>query len=404
MRGGAPIHGSGAHFLRQRLPPECGYARRLSFMSLPLVHDNVQPRSSIAVQNGSVAKIALQGIVPEELVQRIPELTLEEARRVTATVHNGGDYTAPRSGVRRASRHAVCAACYLPELHVQRTVSSSVDPFVKLAFRTDDERVVEAVRIPLQQPGRFTVCVSSQVGCALACAFCATGRLGLGRNLEVWEIVEQVRLVKATLGAGQRIHGVVFQGMGEPLANWERVRAAIRVMSHPCGLSIDARNITVSTAGLPNGIRRLANESPKVRLAWSIGSARPEVRSKLMPINDAHALEDVFQAVVEHARTTNISPLWAITLLEGQNDSEADALALAALVRRFRAETGHSPRVSVIPYNAIDDEDNDPFRRVGDAAEARFRDVMRAEGVFTHKRYSGGSDVGAACGQLAAKA
>lgn len=373
-------------------------------MSLPLVHDNVQPRSSIAVQNGSVAKIALQGIVPEELVQRIPELTLEEARRVTATVHNGGDYTAPRSGVRRASRHAVCAACYLPELHVQRTVSSSVDPFVKLAFRTDDERVVEAVRIPLQQPGRFTVCVSSQVGCALACAFCATGRLGLGRNLEVWEIVEQVRLVKATLGAGQRIHGVVFQGMGEPLANWERVRAAIRVMSHPCGLSIDARNITVSTAGLPNGIRRLANESPKVRLAWSIGSARPEVRSKLMPINDAHALEDVFQAVVEHARTTNISPLWAITLLEGQNDSEADALALAALVRRFRAETGHSPRVSVIPYNAIDDEDNDPFRRVGDAAEARFRDVMRAEGVFTHKRYSGGSDVGAACGQLAAKA
>lgn len=374
-------------------------------MSLPLVHDSVETRrDSPVATNGPAGKIALQGIVPEDLVQRLPELTLAEARRVTATVHNGGDHTAPHSGVRRTSRQAVCAACYLPELHVERTVSSSVDPFVKLAFRTHDARVIEAVRIPLEQPGRFTVCVSSQVGCALACAFCATGRLGLGRNLEVWEIIEQVRLVKSTLGAGQRIHGVVFQGMGEPLANWERVRAAIRVMSHPCGLSIDARNITVSTAGLPSGIRRLAKELPNVRLAWSIGSARTEVRSKLMPINESHALEEVFQAVVEHARTTNMSPLWAVTLLEGQNDGDADALALAALVRRFRAESGHSPRVSVIPYNAIDVAGNDPFRRVSDDVEARFRAVMRAEGVFTHKRYSGGGDVGAACGQLAAKA
>jgi 23S rRNA (adenine2503-C2)-methyltransferase len=365
-------------------------------MILPLL------QSQSGVQH--TPRVALQSVIPEELVQRIPGLLLSEARRVTALVHSGRDHTAPDSRVRRESRGAVCAASYLPTLRIERRLESSFDPFVKLAFRTEDDKLIEAVRIPLEQPGRFSVCVSSQVGCALACAFCATGRLGLRRNLEVWEIIEQVRLIKATLGPQQRVHGVVFQGMGEPMANFERVRAAIRVLSHPCGLAVDARNITVSTAGLPSGIRRLAQELPKVRLAWSIGSAREVVRSSLMPINDAHPLEEVFLASVEHARATKMSPLWAVTLLEGKNDSVDDAIALAHLVRRFRAESGHSPRVSIIPYNAIDVPSDDPFRRVSDEVEARFRDVMRAEGVFTHKRYSGGSDVAAACGQLAARA
>lgn len=357
---------------------------------------------SVAPETGR-ARIALQSVLPEELVARVPIVRLEEARRITAAVHNGGDYTSPNSNVRRVSREAVLAAGHVPTLHVERTLRSSFDHFVKLAFRTHDDRLIEAVRIPLEHPARFSVCVSSQVGCALACSFCATGRLGLSRNLEVWEIIEQVRLVKATLEPGQRIHGVVFQGMGEPMSNFERVRAAIEVMRNPCGMSIDARNITVSTAGLPTGIRRLAKELPNVRLAWSIGSARTSVRSSLMPINDAHSLEDTYQACVEHARATKLSPLWALTLLEGHNDTDEDALALAQLVQRFRHDSGHSPRLSVIPYNAIDDRD-DPYRRVSDEAEARFRAVMKANGVNTHKRYSGGGDVAAACGQLAARA
>lgn len=372
-------------------------------MELPVLNTSVPTAVSARPPAAGESRIAIQSILPEELVERVPELRLTEARRITAMVHNGADYTSVHTNVRRVARQAVCAVSYLPTLHVERTLRSSFDPFVKLAFRTHDERMIEAVRIPLENPGRFSVCVSSQVGCALGCAFCATGRLGLMRNLDVWEIIEQVRLVKATLDAGQRIHGVVFQGMGEPLSNFERVRAAIKLFSHPCGLAIDARNITVSTAGLPNGIRRLAKELPKVRLAWSLGSALPEARSKLMPINDAHPLEETYQACVEHAKATRISPLWAITLLAGHNDSDADALAFAALARRFRQDSGHSPRISVIPYNAIDEAGADPFRRVSDDVEARFRDVMREAGVFTHKRYSGGSDVAAACGQLAAR-
>src|SRR5688572_668818 len=217
-------------------------------------------------------RIALQGLTPEELAARVPGVLLGEARRVVASVHQGRDFTAPNSAVRRTARAAVCEVGHVPALAITDRVQSSYDSFLKLVLRTGDERLIETVRIPLELPGRFSVCVSSQVGCALACAFCATGRLGLGRNLETWEIVEQVRLMRATLdrSRGERVHGVVFQGMGEPLSNLERVFAAVRVLSDPSALAIDARKITVCTVGLPNGIRRLAKELPKVRLGWSI--------------------------------------------------------------------------------------------------------------------------------------
>jgi 23S rRNA (adenine2503-C2)-methyltransferase len=226
--------------------------------------------------------------------------------------------------------------------------------------------------------------------------------MGLRRNLEAWEIVEQVRVVRSRLECG-RVHGVVFQGMGEPLANLERVIAAVRVLSDPNALGIDARDITVSTAGLPPGIRRLARELPRVRLAWSIGSALPSARVRLMPIDKAHPLEETYAAVVEHARLTGLSPLWAVTLLAGSNDSEHDAQALAALALRFTRDTGRHARISLIPYNSIGSGSADPFRRVSASAEQRFADVLRDAGVFPHRRYSGGSDVSAACGQLAAR-
>src|SRR5579872_1923199 len=162
--------------------------------------------------------LALQARTPEALARDLGA-TLPEARKIVSAVHRGvwkaGD---PLQGVRRAviaaaARHGV------PGLEVRAEVRSALDPFVKLSLVSVDGAVFETVRIPLERPGRFSACVSSQVGCALGCVFCATGRLGLSRNLEVWEIVEQVRVVRSTLGPGQRVHGVVFQGMGEPLAN-----------------------------------------------------------------------------------------------------------------------------------------------------------------------------------------
>ena len=350
--------------------------------------------------------LALQGMTPEELARALPAVDLAEARRIVSTVHRDGDIAEPNSAVRRTAREAVVAAGAVPAFELVDTARSSLDPFVKFLFRTHDGRLIETVRIPLERPGRFSVCVSSQVGCALACAFCATGRLGLTRNLETWEIVEQVRVARRSLdaGRGERVHGIVFQGMGEPLANADRVIAAVRVLTDPSAGAIDARKITICTSGLPAGIRRLAVELPRVRLGWSIGTALAGARRRLMPIDDAHPLEEVYAACVEHARATGLAPLWAVTLLAGVNDGTDDARALGRLASRFRDDTGHFPRISVIPYNRIADDAADPFRRASDAAEAGFREALHAAGVFTHKRYSGGSDVGAACGQLAGRA
>jgi 23S rRNA (adenine2503-C2)-methyltransferase len=357
--------------------------------------------------------LPLQGLSPAALMRAVPELSIEEARRVVAQVHRDEDPATPSSGIRRTSREAVVRAGSVPRLELLRSQASAVDPFVKYALATADGQVIETVRIPLEREGRYSVCVSSQVGCALACAFCATGRMGLLRNLETWEIVEQVRVVRRGLaapnchagsrpafgGTSSRIHGVVFQGMGEPMANLDRVLAAIEIMSDPSALAIDARAMTVCTSGLPSGIRRLAREQPRVRLGLSIGSALKETRRRLMPIERSHALEDVVDAACEHAELTGLAPMWAVTLLEGVNDTVAHAEALADLVARFRDRTGRSPRLSIIPYNAIGGDD--PFQRAAIEREHAFRDALAARGVFSHKRYSGGADVNAACGQLA---
>lgn len=339
-------------------------------------------------------RLALQAVTPAELAAAVPGVTLAEARKIVAQVHRR-EPLAATSAIRRTSAEAVRAATWVPQLAIVDEVASQLDPFVKYAVASDGA-TFETVRIPLEHPGRFSVCVSSQVGCALACAFCATGRLGLTRNLAAWEIVEQVRLVRARLPRG-RVSGVVFQGMGEPLANLDAVLAAIAVLTDPCAQGVDARAITVCTAGLPVGIRRLAVEAPNVRLGISISSALAVHRKRVMPIAHRHELDDVLEAAAEHARTTGHSPMWAVTLLDGINDSDADARALAERSVAFTAATGRRPRISVLDYNAIGE--GDPFRR--SPRLGAFRDVLSAAGLPSHRRYSGGSDVGAACGQLA---
>jgi len=358
--------------------------------------------------------LALQAVTPEDLARAVPEVSLAEARKIVAAVHRGEPVVAS-SAVRRSAARAAAAAGHVPVLALVAETASAIDPFVKYLMAAPDGARFEAVRIPLERPGRVTVCVSSQVGCALACAFCATGRLGLSRNLAAWEIVEQVRMVRAGLTAGglrsslrsgpesigpARVHGVVFQGMGEPLANLDAVIQAIRVFRDPCGLGIDARAITVCTAGLPGGIRRLAAEAPQVRLGISIASAIAAHRRAVMPIARHHELDDVIAAVADHARTTGLAPMWAVTLLDGVNDGDADARALADRALAFHAQTGIRPRISLLDYNPIGS--GDPFVR--SIRMPAFRAVLSDAGLASHRRYSGGSDVAAACGQLAGAA
>jgi len=344
--------------------------------------------------------LALQALSPEALAAAA-SIPLGDARKIVSVVHRDGPLV-PSAAVPRKSLHAVLAVGHEPRLALCATERSNADPFVKLLLQAADGARFEAVRIPLERAGRFSVCVSSQVGCGLGCRFCATGRMGLRRNLETWEMVEQVREARRSLGRDGlegRVHGVVFQGMGEPLANLEHVLEAIAVMMSPCALQIDARNITVCTAGIPEGIRRLARQAPNVRLGVSIGSAMPAERQRLMPITDRYSLEEVLDAAVEHARLTRFAPLWALTLLAEVNDSRDHALALAGLALGFAARARVRPRISIVPYNSIGTPE--PFSRSSPEREEAFRAAMAACGVATHWRYSGGADVGAACGQLA---
>jgi len=334
--------------------------------------------------------LALQALTPERLMRLVPEVTMAEARKLVAQIHRG-EPIAATSAIRSVAARAVRDAGGVPELDVLAETPSAIDPFVKYLLAAPDGARFEAVRIPLEDPERFSVCVSSQVGCALGCTFCATGRMGLTRNLEAWEIVEQVRVVRARLPRG-RVHGVVFQGMGEPLANLDAVLDAIAVFQEPSALGIDARAMTVCTAGLPTGIRKLAARAPKVRLGLSIHSVR--ARKSIMPIDGAHSLDEVLAAAEDHARITGLSPMWAVTLLDGVNDSDDDARALADRARAFREATGRLPRISIIAYNAAPGDMH--------ARSPREREYRAALGLPSHRRYSGGGDVGAACGQLAA--
>ncbi len=341
------------------------------------------------------ATVNLQALTDDELCAGVPGLTPAQARAIIAAVHRDRPL-APRPGLSRAALDAVLRCGQLPTLSLLAHQASACDPFEKLLLATADHHRIETVLMPLERAGRVSVCVSSQAGCALACSFCATGKLGLARNLAGWEIVEQVRIARRRLPPHHRAHGVVFQGMGEPLANLKHVTAAIRVLTAPYALAIDARAITVSTAGLPDGIRRLAQLAPRVRLAISIGSPRPDVRADLMPISRAHPLEDVIAAAADHARATGLAPLWAMTLLAGVNDGGDDARLLAALARDFTTATGIAPRLSILDYNQIPGA---PFAR--SSAIDGFRDELVAQGVRSHHRYSGGGDIAAACGQLA---
>jgi 23S rRNA (adenine2503-C2)-methyltransferase len=248
-----------------------------------------------------------------------------------------------------------------------------------------DGREVETVHIP--DAGRVTVCVSSQAGCALACTFCATGRLGLLRNLAAGEIVDQVYLARQ----GDPSPNVVFMGMGEPLANYAAVVRAVRLLLAPEGLGLSPRRITLSTSGLPNRMRRLAEEDLGIRLAVSLHAADDPKRTALMPINARYPIAEVLAAAREYAERSGRRVSLEYVMLAGVNDADADARRLAALLPR------RISHVNLIPYNPTDAA----FQGSSPERIAAFAAVLRERGVACSVRRSRGRDVQAACGQLA---
>ncbi len=337
----------------------------------------------------------LLGMLPEDLASHLRARGVNvrdaEARRILAHVITHGRDGFPVSRpVPRAVEEAVERLTTRDRLEIVERVTDPADGFVKYLFRLHDGALVEAVRIPLEVPGRFTVCLSSQAGCAMGCTFCATGRLGLTRNLEPWEIVAQFVAVRDE--APGHVAGAVFQGQGEPLHNYSSVMRAAEVLAHPCGGRIAAKAITISTVGLVAAIHRFAREKRPYRLIVSMTSAVDQRRRALLPSASAWPVRELAGAVRAYQQSSGGRVTIAWVVLGGINTGSDEVEALRSLF------DGVPWRMNLIDVN---DARPDGFRRASDAELARFRDDLRTLEVPVVRRYSGGAAKHAGCGMLA---
>jgi 23S rRNA (adenine2503-C2)-methyltransferase len=334
----------------------------------------------------------LRSQTPESLAALWPDLGLDlpRARRVVhRLVGQDRDDLEEVRGLSKSRAREILARGRTTRLTVLDRRRSEVDPFVKYLFRSADGHEFETVRIPLERP-RWSVCVSSQVGCALACAFCETGRVGFTRNLDPWEIVEQVMTVRRE-SPERPVTGVVFQGQGEPFQNYESVVRAAEILRDPCGLQIRGDRITISTVGLLPQIERYTAEGHPYRLILSLTSAFSEKRAALMPITARYDVPALAAAMRRHATRGHGPVNLAWVLMGGINSGADEARELARLF------AGVKVRLSVIDVN----DPTGRFVRAGDEERRRFLSALADNGLGFVRRYSGGPDIHAACGMLA---
>ena len=269
----------------------------------------------------------------------------------------------------------------------------------KALHRLSDGLLIESVLMhyPAREGSRerHTLCISSQAGCAVGCPFCATGELGMERDLETAEIVDQVRHAARRLAAGgKHLTNVVYMGMGEPLLNLDRVLESIAALNDRRRFGLGARHITVSTSGVVPGIRRLTELGPQFTLAVSLHAARNALRDVLVPLNRRWPVEDVVEAAREHATTTGRRVTYEVVMIDGINDTDVDSDALAELLR------GEHAHVNLIPMNQVA---HTPWTGTPLPVVERFAARLSAAGIATTIRFNRGTEIGAACGQLAAE-
>jgi len=267
-------------------------------------------------------------------------------------------------------------------------VQISEDGSRKYLFRLRDGQYVESVLIP--EPGHWTLCISTQVGCAMGCKFCLTGRSGLVRNLEPSEIINQVCAVRDDIQGGTPLTNIVLMGMGEPLANYKNVVQAIETIAGNNGLQFSSRRVTLSTAGLVPRIDDLGRDVT-VNLAVSLNAADNDTRSRLMPINQTYPIEMVLSACARFPLPSRRTIMFEYVLIDGINDTPAHAERLAKLLRPLRA------KINLIPFNPYEGTE---FRRPEEGAILAFQEILLSRHYTAIIRRSKGGDICAACGQL----
>jgi 23S rRNA (adenine2503-C2)-methyltransferase len=349
--------------------------------------------------NASGQRTNLLGLTRPELEAFVAGLEAKpfRARQLLKWIYRRGESDFARmTDLAKDFRAALAAVAEVrvPEIVAARTAADGTRKWLlRMPGAVAAEQVIETVFIP--EPGRGTLCISSQVGCVLDCAFCATGQQGFNRNLTAAEIIGQVWLANRELGydpdGGRIVTNVVLMGMGEPLANYRNVLPAMQLMLDDLGYDLSRRRVTLSTSGLVPQIYRLA-EDTNVALAVSLHAPNDRMRDELVPINRRHPIAELLAACWHYLERQNgRSVTFEYTMLDGVNDQPQHARELAGLLR------GHDAKVNLIPFNPFP---GTRFRRSPAEAIRRFRDLLMQGGVMATIRKTRGDDIDAACGQL----
>ena len=293
------------------------------------------------------------------------------------------------SNVNKSFREHLNEHFIIQTLAVENQFPSKEDKSVKILFRTHDGHFIETVS--MVDKNRHTVCLSSQVGCALDCHFCATGKMGLKRNLSTGEIVDQLIYVRESID--QPITNVVFMGMGEPFHNYDNVLNASDIFHSPKGFNLASTRITISTVGLLPQINQFIKEKRRYKLAISLNASNDKVRSEIMPINKKWSIVDLVNAGKEYSNQKKRLIMFEYVLLKGINDSEDDALELARLLQ------GIPCKINLIPYNEIEGK----YQRPDESTITKFSEILHnyRDEYRVLVRWSKGQDIAAGCGQLA---
>ena len=270
----------------------------------------------------------------------------------------------------------------------------SYDGTIKILFELHDGKIVEGVLIPSEK--RVTACISSQVGCALACSFCATGTLGFTRNLDFDEIYDQVAIISklAVEKLDLKLSNIVYMGMGEPLLNYDNVMKSIDIITSENGLAMSPQRITVSTAGISKMIKQLGDDNIRFNLAISLHTANNNKRNEIMPINKKDSLNDLIEAIKYFHEKTKQRITFEYILFKNYNDSIDDANEFALFCKNFPV------KINIIEYNNVVDT---PFRRADKSHTEEFIKLLESRNIIVNLRKSRGKDIDAACGQLANK-
>jgi len=339
-------------------------------------------------------RVDLKGILPSEVGTLVGQFGQAPYRtkQILDWVHaQGAKEISEMTNLSKSFREELDRVAYISRLREVVRRESQTGQAVKFLFELPTGERVESVLII--DGSRRTVCLSSQVGCPLDCKFCATGRMGLLRNLSAGEILDQLLQVEAyARDRGERVTNVVMMGMGEPLLNYEAVSRALKLMRLEAGLALGGRRITVSTAGYVPGIRKLAREDLNVGLAISLNATTDEVRERIMPINRRFKIADLLEAAAEFFELRGRRVTFEYVLMADLTDADEDAERLVKLTAGFPC------KINLIPYNELGEDSE--FRRPSNNRLQRFYRLLEAKGAAYTVRESRGRDIDAACGQL----